>query len=85
MATALINNTPIEFDASQQLNCIQAAQRIGFEIPSYCWHPSLSVVASCRMCLVEVEKAPKPLPACATPVVDGMKAYTQSPEALAAS
>ena len=54
MPTALVNNTPVEIGATEQLNCIQAAKRIGFEIPSYCWHPALSVVASCRMCLVEV-------------------------------
>src|SRR3954471_12060618 len=80
MPTAVINNTPLEFDAAQQLNCIQAAQRIGFEIPTYCWHPALSVVASCRMCLVEVGERkpdgtvvmqPKVVPGCQTPVKDG--------------
>ena len=89
MATALINNTPIEFDASQQLNCIQAAQRIGFEIPSYCWHPALSVVASCRMCLVEIgEKKPdgsvvmqpKLVPGCQTLVKDGTVVVADSPK-----
>ena len=54
MPTALINNTRLELSPGEQINCIQAAQRIGFEIPHYCWHPALSVVASCRMCLVEV-------------------------------
>jgi len=54
MPTAYVNNQPVEFGAEERLNCIQAAQRIGFEIPSYCWHPALSVVASCRMCLVEI-------------------------------
>ncbi len=63
---------------------IRAAWRQGVEIPHYCWHPGLSVAANCRMCLVEVEKAPKALPACATPVMDGMKAFTRSPKALAA-
>lgn len=47
-------------------------------IPRFCYHPKLSVAANCRMCLVEVEKAPKPLPACATPVFDGMKVFTRS-------
>ena len=50
----IVNNQPVELGADERLNCIQAAQRIGFEIPHYCWHPALSVVASCRMCLVEV-------------------------------
>ena len=51
-------------------------------IPRFCYHPKLSVAANCRMCLVEVEKAPKPLPACATPVVDGMVVKTQSQIAI---
>ena len=76
-----VNNMPIELAAGEQLNCIQAAQRVGVEIPHYCWHPALSVVASCRMCLVEVgEKKPdgtvamqpKLVPGCQTPVKDGM-------------
>ncbi|OGT87615.1 MAG: NADH-quinone oxidoreductase subunit G [Gammaproteobacteria bacterium RIFCSPLOWO2_12_FULL_52_10] len=53
-------------------------------IPRFCYHKKLSVAANCRMCLVEVEKAPKPLPACATPVTNGMKVRTRSPLALAA-
>ncbi|MGO9933374.1 MAG: NADH-quinone oxidoreductase subunit NuoG [Steroidobacteraceae bacterium] len=53
-------------------------------IPRFCYHDKLSVAANCRMCLVEVEKAPKPLPACATPVTEGMKVFTRSPKAVAA-
>lgn len=53
-------------------------------VPRFCYHKKLSVAANCRMCLVEVEKAPKPLPACATPVMDGMKVYTRSKKALEA-
>jgi NADH-quinone oxidoreductase subunit G len=53
-------------------------------IPRFCYHQKLSVAANCRMCLVEVEKAPKPLPACATPVAEGMKVFTRSPRAVAA-
>ena len=49
----------------------------------FCYHSKLSIAANCRMCLVEVEKAPKPLPACATPVADGMKIFTKSPFAIA--
>ena len=55
---------------------IEAADHIGIYIPRFCYHEKLSVVASCRMCLVEVENAPKTLPACATPVTDGMKVKT---------
>ena len=53
-------------------------------IPRFCYHDKLSIAANCRMCLVEVEKAPKPLPACATPVAEGMKVFTKSPKAVAA-
>jgi NADH-quinone oxidoreductase subunit G len=61
---------------------IEATDRAGIEIPRFCYHPKLSIAANCRMCLVDVEKAPKPLPACATPVMDGMKVYTASRRAM---
>ncbi len=61
---------------------IDAAEVIGIYIPRFCYHKKLSVVANCRMCLVEVENVPKPLPACATIVTPGMKVYTQSKKAL---
>jgi NADH-quinone oxidoreductase subunit G len=53
-------------------------------IPRFCYHEKLSIAANCRMCLVEIEKAPKPAPACATPVTEGMKVFTKSPKAIAA-
>jgi NADH-quinone oxidoreductase subunit G len=53
-------------------------------VPRFCYHPKLSIAANCRMCLVEVEKAPKPLPACATPVAEGMKIFTRSKRAISA-
>ena len=56
----------------------------GTYVPRFCYHDKLSIAANCRMCLVEVEKAPKPLPACATPVAEGMKIFTGSPRALGA-
>ena len=61
---------------------IQAAQSIGTYIPHFCYHKKLSIAANCRMCLVEVEKAPKPVPACATPVNKGMKIFTRSEKAV---
>ena len=61
---------------------IEAADEAGIAIPRFCYHKKLSVAANCRMCLVEVEKAAKPLPACATPVTEGMKVYTKSPKAI---
>jgi NADH-quinone oxidoreductase subunit G len=53
-------------------------------IPRFCYHDKLPIAANCRMCLVEVEKAPKPLPACATPVAEGMKIFTKSAKAIGA-
>jgi NADH-quinone oxidoreductase subunit G len=61
---------------------IEAADAAGITIPRFCYHEKLSVAANCRMCLVDVEKAPKPLPACATPVTDGMKVQTRSARAV---
>ena len=63
---------------------IEAAHRAGIAIPHFCYHKKLSIAANCRMCLVQVEKAPKPLPACATPVAEGMKVLTHSEQAVKA-
>jgi len=63
---------------------MDAATKIGAYIPHFCYHKKLSIAASCRMCLVQVEKAPKPLPACATPVTNGMKVWTRSEQAIKA-
>lgn len=79
--TIEINDTPLQARQGQML--IEVADANGISIPRFCYHKKLSVSANCRMCLVEVEKAPKPLPACATPVTDGMKAWTKSPRAIA--
>lgn len=64
---------------NQGITIMDAAHTAGTHIPHFCYHKKLSIAANCRMCLVEVEKAPKPLPACATPVTDGMKVHTASP------
>ncbi len=72
------------FEARKGAMLIEVADEAGIEIPRFCYHKKLSVAANCRMCLVEVEKAPKPLPACATPVMDGMKVFTRSKLALQA-
>ena len=61
---------------------IEATDKAGIEIPRFCYHPKLSIAANCRMCLVDVEKMPKPVPACATPVMEGMKVYTASRRAM---
>ncbi|WP_374510637.1 NADH-quinone oxidoreductase subunit NuoG [Niveibacterium sp.] len=63
---------------------MDAANKVGTYIPHFCYHKKLSIAANCRMCLVDVEKAPKPLPACATPVTNGMKVTTHSEKAVKA-
>jgi NADH-quinone oxidoreductase subunit G len=57
---------------------MDAAHKLDIYVPHFCYHKKLSIAANCRMCLVQVEKAPKPLPACATPVTEGMKVWTHS-------
>ncbi|MCX7403241.1 MAG: 2Fe-2S iron-sulfur cluster-binding protein [Planctomycetia bacterium] len=88
MPTVFVDGKEIEIGAEQRLNCIEAARLAGAEIPHYCWHPGLSVVASCRMCLIEtgsrdaatgkVSMVPKLVPACQTPVKDGTVIVTES-------
>ena len=63
---------------------MDAAGQIGIYIPHFCYHKKLSIAANCRMCLVQVEKAAKPMPACATPITDGMKVFTKSDYAIQA-
>jgi len=88
MPTVLVDGQEIEIDADERLNCIEVARRAGVEIPHYCWHPGLSVVASCRMCLIQtgtrntetgdVSMVPKLVPGCQTPVKDGTVIVTNS-------
>jgi NADH-quinone oxidoreductase subunit G len=82
MVTIEIDGKPYQAEAGQML--IEITDANGIKIPRFCYHKKLSIAANCRMCLVEVEKMPKPLPACATPVMDGMKAWTRSDKALIA-
>lgn len=82
MVNIEINGQPLEVREGSMV--IEAADAAGITIPRFCYHKKLSVAANCRMCLVEVEKAPKPLPACATPVMDGMKVFTRSASAIEA-
>lgn len=77
-----VDGETVEARPGQML--IEVTDRIGAYVPRFCYHEKLTVAANCRMCLVEVEKAPKPLPACATPVGEGMKVFTRSPYAIAA-
>ena len=74
--TITLNGRAVEATAGEML--IAVADREGVSIPRFCYHPKLSVAANCRMCLVEVEGARGPVPACATPVMDGMEVQTRS-------
>jgi NADH-quinone oxidoreductase subunit G len=77
-----VNGVPLKARKGQMI--MQVTDPADIYIPRFCYHDKLTVAANCRMCLVEVEKAPKPLPACATPVAEGMKVFTKSPKAVAA-
>ena len=68
----------VQIQTSPGKTIIEVADSADIAIPRFCYHKKLSIAANCRMCMVEVEKAPKPLPACATPVANGMKIFTQS-------
>src|SRR5437867_1813798 len=92
MAKVIVNSKPVDI-GDAKLNVIQAAERAGVFVPHYCWHPVLSVVASCRMCLVEVGDKkddgsivmqPKVVPGCQTPVKHNTVIVTDSPKAKAA-
>ncbi|CAN5622630.1 hypothetical protein BH23PLA1_BH23PLA1_01750 [soil metagenome] len=93
MAIITINGKDYTLPEGERLNAIQAAQRFGVEIPYYCWHPALSVVANCRMCEIqvgardqksgEVRMVPKMVPGCQTPAKDGTVLVTDSPEVKA--
>ena len=77
-----IDGVPVKAHKGEMI--IRATDRQGAYVPRFCYHEKLSVAANCRMCLVDVEKAPKPLPACATPVAPGMKVFTKTPRAIGA-
>jgi NADH-quinone oxidoreductase subunit G len=82
MPLITIDDKQVEIAAGATV--MDAAREAGIYIPHFCYHKKLSIAASCRMCLVEVEKAPKPLPACATPVAEGMVVRTHSDKAVTA-
>jgi len=82
MVTIEVDGRELQAEAGSML--IEVTDAAGINIPRFCYHKKLSIAANCRMCLVEVENAPKPLPACATPITNGMKVHTRSPRALAA-
>ena len=77
-----VDGKPVEARPGQMI--IEVTDNIGAYVPRFCYHDKLSIAANCRMCLVDVEGAPKPIPACAQPVSEGMKVFTKSPRAIAA-
>ena len=78
MPKLIINNNEVEVE--EGLTVMQACQSLGIEIPHFCYHEKLKIAGNCRMCLVEMERAPKPIASCATNVAEGMKIYTESPK-----
>ena len=82
MVNIEVDGKPGEARKGQMI--MEVTDSVGTYVPRFCYHEKLSIAANCRMCLVEVEKEPKPMPACATPVMEGMKVFTRSPAAIAA-
>jgi NADH-quinone oxidoreductase subunit G len=80
LVNIVVDGVPVQAHKGETV--IRATDRSGIYIPRFCYHEKLSIPANCRMCLVEVEKAPKPLPACATPVTEGMKVFTKTRRAI---
>jgi len=77
MLKIYINNTALLVDPNTTV--LETCEKIGIEIPRFCFHSRLSIAGNCRMCLVEIEKSPKPVVSCAMPVMEGMKIYTNTP------
>jgi NADH-quinone oxidoreductase subunit G len=76
MPKLTINSTPVEVPAGT--NLIEAARKVGVEVPHYCYHPALSIAGQCRLCMVDVEKTPRPTIACNTLAADGMVVWTET-------
>ncbi len=77
-----IDGRPVTVESGATV--MDAATKLGIFVPHFCYHKKLSIAANCRMCLVQIEKAPKPLPACATPATEGLKVHTHSQPAIQA-
>ncbi len=82
MPKITIDGREVEADAGMTI--MQVADQVGIEIPRFCYHERLQIAGNCRMCLVEVEKAPKPVASCAMPIADGMVVHTDTPTAVKA-
>ncbi len=77
-----VDGKPVEARRGQMV--IEVTDKVGAYVPRFCYHKKLSIAANCRMCLVDIEGAPKPIPACSQPINEGMKVFTKSPRAIAA-
>ena len=77
MVTITINNK--KYDFKKDLTILQACEQVDITIPRFCYHDKLSVAGNCRMCLVEVEKSPKPVASCAMPIANNMVIFTDTP------
>ncbi len=75
-----VDGKPVQVESGSTV--MDAAHKLDIYVPHFCWHRKLTIAANCRMCLVQVEKAPKPMPACATPATEGMKVWTHSDAAV---
>src|SRR5207245_1952739 len=80
MPKLTIDGRPLEVPPGT--NLIEAARRIGIEIPHYCYHPALSIAGQCRLCMVDIEKVPRPQVACNTTVAEGMVVHTETERVL---
>src|SRR3954464_1275688 len=78
MPKLTINGTEVTVDAGTTV--LQACESLGIEIPRFCYHDRLQIAGNCRMCLVEMEKSPKPIASCAMPVAEGMVIRTNTPK-----
>ena len=77
-----VDGKPVTGRKGQML--IEVTDSVGAYVPRFCYHEKLSIAANCRMCLIDIVGAPKPIPACAQPITEGMKVFTKSPRAIAA-
>jgi NADH dehydrogenase (ubiquinone) Fe-S protein 1 len=77
MLKIYVNNNSILVNPNTTV--LETCENLGIEIPRFCFHSRLSIAGNCRMCLVEIEKSPKPVVSCAMPVMDGMKIFTNTP------
>tara|TARA_B100000780_G_scaffold227882_1_gene167207 strand:- start:119 stop:538 length:420 start_codon:yes stop_codon:yes gene_type:complete len=77
MIEVIVDGNPVQIESGSSI--LQACESVGINIPRFCFHERLSVAGNCRMCLVEIEKSPKPVASCAFPTMPNMKIFTNSP------